>query len=108
VKSGKLKFEEPRQIAQKVDSIIGADFLPVYRLAVNFKTNCLMYETEGNMKDCQFSNKLEEWLEPQDSASHGLTERVDHDVTQTINYKTVWTVEKYVAFVNMKRECAMR
>jgi hypothetical protein len=28
--------------------LIGADFLPVYILAVNFNTNCLMYETEGN------------------------------------------------------------
>jgi hypothetical protein len=86
---------------QLIDSLlIGADFLPVYRLTVNFKTNCLMYEREGNMKDCQFINKPEAWQKPQKCASHGFPETANHDFTQVINYETAWTVGNYVAFVN--------
>jgi hypothetical protein len=63
-----------------------------------------MHQTEGNMKECQFTNKVEEWLEPQDSAGHGSTETFFHDITQIINDETVWTVGNYVAFVNRNRE----
>jgi len=47
-----------------------------------------MYETEGNTKECKFTNKVEAELEPQESMGHGLTETADHDVTQTINYES--------------------
>jgi hypothetical protein len=72
----------------------GADFLQEYGLVVNFKTNCLMYETEGNMKECKFTNKAEAWLEPQENVGHGLPGTADHDVTQTINDESVWTMRK--------------
>jgi hypothetical protein len=63
-----------------------------------------MYEIEGNMKECKFTNKVEAELEPQESIGHGLPETADHDVTQTINDESVWAMEKYVAFVNRNRE----
>jgi len=75
--------------------LIGAEFLQQYRLVVNFQTNRLMYETEGNMKQCKFTNKAEAQLLPQDSTGHGLTETAVHDVTQTINGESVWTMRKY-------------
>ena len=59
-----------------------------------------MYETEGNTKECKFTNKVEAELEPHDSIGHGLPETADHDVMQTINDESVWAIEKYVAFVN--------
>ena len=54
--------------------VIGADFLQQYGLVVNFKTNCLKYEIEENMKECKFKNEMRAVLEPQDSTGHGLTE----------------------------------
>ena len=51
---------------------------------VNFKTNCLMYEVEGNMKECKFTNKSEAELEPQENIGHGLPGTANRDVTQTI------------------------
>ena len=40
---------------QLVESLlIGADFLQQYGLVVNLKTNCLMYEMEGNMKGYRY------------------------------------------------------
>ena len=49
---------------QLIESLlIGADFLQEHGLVVNFKTNCLMYEMEGNMKECKFTNKAEAGLE---------------------------------------------
>jgi hypothetical protein len=80
--------------------LIGADSLQQDGLVVNFKSNCLMCEIEGNVKQCKFTNKVEAQLEPQDSTGHGLTETADHDVTQTINGESVWTVGEYVAFVS--------
>jgi len=86
---------------QLIESLlIGAIFLQQDGLVLNFKTNCLMYEIEGNVKECKFTNKVEAQLEPQDSTGHGLTERADHDVTQTINGDSVWTVGECVAFVS--------
>jgi len=81
--------------------LIGADFLQEYRLVVNF--NCLMYEVEGNMKECTFTNKAEARLEPQENIGHGLPGTAD-DVTQTINNDSVWTMSKNVTFVNRNRE----
>jgi predicted aspartyl protease len=50
---------------QLIESLlIGADFLQEHGLVVNFKTNRLMYEMEGNMKECKFTNKAEAGLEP--------------------------------------------
>ena len=91
--------------SQPIESLlIGADFLQQYRLVVNFKPNCLTYEIEGNVKECKVTNKVEAELEPQDSLCHGLPERAEYDVTQTINFESVWTVRKYVAFVSRNRE----
>jgi hypothetical protein len=84
--------------------LIGADFLLEYRLVINFKTNCLMYEIEGNMKECKFTNKVEAELEPQDRIGQGLPEAADHDVTQTIYDEPVWTMRMYVAFISRNRE----
>jgi len=64
--------------------VIGAAFLQEYGLVVNFKINCLMYELEGNMKECKFTNKAEAGLEPQENIGHGLPGTADRDVTQTI------------------------
>ena len=84
---------------QLIESLlIGADFLQEYSLVVNFRTNCLMDKIEGNMKECKFTNKVVAQMEPQDSTGHGLPETADHDVTQTINDESVWTMRKYVAF----------
>jgi hypothetical protein len=58
--------------------LIGADFLQEYGLVINFKTNCLMCEVEGNMKECQFTKKVEAELEPQENMCHGLPETADH------------------------------
>jgi len=85
-------------------SLIGADFLLEYELVLNFKTNCLVYEMEGNMKERRFTNKAAAWLEPQENMGHGLPGTADHDVTQTINDESVWTTRKYVAFANKIRE----
>ena len=84
--------------------LIDADFLREYGLVVNFKTNCLMYEMEGIMKECKFTNKAEAGLEPQENIGHGFPRTADHDVTQTINDESVWTMRKYVTFVNRSRE----
>jgi hypothetical protein len=84
--------------------LIGADFLQEYTLVVNFKTNWLMYEIEENVKERKFTNKVEAELEPQESIGHGLPETADHNITQTINDESVWTVRKYVTFVNRNRE----
>jgi hypothetical protein len=78
--------------------LIGADSLQQYRSAVKFKANCLMYEIEGNVKECKFTNKVEAQLEPKDSTEHGLRETADHDVTQYINYESVLIMGEYVAF----------
>jgi len=53
-----------------------------------------MYEIEGNMKECKFTNKAEAGLEPQENVGHGLPGTADHDVMQTINDESVWTHEK--------------
>ena len=87
-----------------MESLIGADFLQEYGLAVNFKTNCLMYGMEENLKECKFTNKVEAGREPQENIGHGLPGTADHDVTQTINNESVWTRRKYVAFINRNRE----
>jgi hypothetical protein len=63
-----------------------------------------MYEIEGNMKECKFTNKVEAVLEPQQNIGHGLPGTADHDVMQTVNDESVWTMRKYVAFVNRRRE----
>jgi hypothetical protein len=54
--------------------LIGADFLQQYGLVVNFKTNCLKYEIEGNRKECKFRNEVGAVLEPQGSTGHGFPE----------------------------------
>jgi len=90
---------------QLIESLlIGADFLQEHGLVVNFKTNCLMYEIEGNMKECKFTNKAEAGLEPQENIGHGLPGTADHDVMQTMHDESVWTTRKYVAFVNRNLE----
>jgi hypothetical protein len=45
--------------------LIGADLLQEYGFVVHFRTNCLMYEIGGNIKECKFTNKREPELEPQ-------------------------------------------
>ena len=52
--------------------LIGADFLQEYGFVVNFKTSSLMYEIEGNMKECKFTNTVEKKLKPRKSRSHCL------------------------------------
>jgi hypothetical protein len=44
-----------------------------------------MYEIEGNMKECKFTNKAEAGLEPQERIGHGFPDIADHNVTQTLN-----------------------
>jgi len=90
---------------QLIESLlIGADFLQEYGLVINFKTNCLMYEMEGNMKECKFTNKKETGLEPQVNIGHGLSGTADNDM-QTIHDKSVWTMRNYVvALVNKNWE----
>jgi len=73
-------------------------------LVVNFKTSCLIYEVEGNMKECKFTYKVETGMEPQENIGHGLPGTADHDVMQSVNDEIVWTMRKYVAFVNRRRE----
>ena len=63
-------------------------------MVVNFTTDCLMYEMEGNMKECKFTDKIEAGMEPQENIGHGLQGTADHDVTQTINDESVWTMTK--------------
>ena len=63
-----------------------------------------MYKIEGNTKECKFSNKAGARLETQENITHGLPGTANHDVTQTINDESVWTMRKYVAFVNRNRE----
>jgi hypothetical protein len=46
-------------------SLICAGFLQQYGLVVKFKTNCLMCEMEGNVKECKFRNKAAAGPEPQ-------------------------------------------
>ena len=55
------------------------------------------------MKECKFTNKSEAGLEPQENIGHGLQGKADRDVTQTTG-DSVWSVRKYVAFVNRNRE----
>jgi len=74
-----------------------------YGLVVNFKTNCLVYEIEGNMEQCKVTNKVEAELESPESIGHGFQETADHNVTQSINDESVWTKRKYVEFVNTLR-----
>jgi hypothetical protein len=46
--------------SQLIESLlIGADFLQQYGFVINFKTNCLLYEIEENMKEFKFTNKAE-------------------------------------------------
>jgi peroxiredoxin family protein len=82
--------------------LIGADFLQ-YGLVINFKTNCLMYEIEGDMKECMFTKKGEAKLESQENIGHGLPQTADHDIMQT-THESIWTMRKYIAFVNRNRE----
>jgi hypothetical protein len=90
---------------QLIESLlIGAYFQQEYGLVINFKTNCLMYEMERNMKECKFTNKTEAGLEPQANIGHGLPGTADNDVTQTVNDESVWTMRKYVAFLHKNRE----
>jgi hypothetical protein len=90
---------------QLIESLlIGADLLQEYGMVVNFETNCLKYEMEGNMKECKFTDKAEAGLEPQDTIGHGLQGTVAHDVMQTMHDESVWTVRKYVTFINRNRE----
>jgi hypothetical protein len=63
-----------------------------------------MYEIEGNMKECKFTNKAEVVLEPRENIGHCLSGTADHDVIQTIHDESVWTMRKYVAFVNRSWE----
>jgi hypothetical protein len=84
--------------------LIGADFLQEYGVVVNFKTSCLMYEVEGNLKEYKFTNKVGARLEPQEYIGHGLPGTADYDVMQTVNDESVWTKRKYVAFVNRRWE----
>jgi hypothetical protein len=74
--------------------LIGADFLQEYGFVVNFKTSSLIYEIEGNMKECKFTNTAEKKLEPRKSRSHGLPETAEDDVTQTLNEEPVWNMSK--------------
>jgi hypothetical protein len=62
-----------------------------------------MYEMEGNMKECNFTNKAEAGMEPQKNIGHGLA-TADHDIMQTIHDESVCTMRKYVTFVNKRRE----
>jgi hypothetical protein len=89
---------------QLIETLIGGNFLQEYGLVTDFKTNYLMYEIEGNMKESKLTNKVEEELEPQESIGHGLPQTADHNVKQTTNDESVWTMRKYVAFVNRNRE----
>jgi hypothetical protein len=45
--------------------LIGADFVLEYGFIVNFTTNCLIYDTDGNIKECKFTNNTERELESQ-------------------------------------------
>jgi hypothetical protein len=90
---------------QLIESLlIGADFLQEDGLVVNLKTNCLMYEMEGNMKECKFTDTAETGLEQRDNIGHGLQGTVDHDVMHTMHGESVRTVRKYVTFINRNRE----
>ena len=84
--------------------LIGANFPQKYGCVVNFKTNCQMYGTEGNVKECKFKNNVQAQLEPQESIGHGLSETADCDVMQTLNEETVWTIGKYIRYDNRNQE----
>jgi hypothetical protein len=56
------------------------------------------------MKECNCTNEVEAELQPQESIGHGFPETADHNVTQTINDESVWTMSKYVTFVNRNQE----
>ena len=89
---------------QLVESLlIGADFLQQYGLVVNLKTNCLMYEMEGNMKECKVTDTAEAGLELENT-SHGLPRTADHDVMHTTHDESVWTIRRHVTFINRNRE----
>ena len=60
-------------------------------MVVNFKTNCLMYDIEINMKECKFTYEVEAELEPQEITGHGFLETAEYNVTQTLNKESVWT-----------------
>jgi hypothetical protein len=69
---------------QLIESLlIGADFLQEYGVVINFKTSCLMYEIEGKLKECTFTNKVEAGMGPQANIGHGHPGSADHDVMQT-------------------------
>ena len=55
------------------------------------------------MRECKFMNKSEAGLEPKENIGHGLPGTANRDVMQTIG-DSVWSVRKYVAFVNRNRE----
>ena len=84
--------------------LIGANFLQEYGLVENFKTDCFKYETEGNMEECKFTNKVEAEPETQESIGHSVPEIADYNITQSLNEEPVWTISKYVAFVSKNRE----
>jgi peroxiredoxin family protein len=56
------------------------------------------------MKACKFTKKGEAKLEPRENIGHGLPQTADHDVMQTTHNESIWTMRKYVAFVNRNRE----
>ena len=63
-----------------------------------------MYEIEGNMKEFKFTNKVEAELDSPEIIGHGFQETAYHNITQTINGESVWTMRKYVTFINRNRE----
>jgi hypothetical protein len=63
-----------------------------------------MYEMEGNMKECKFTNKVEAEMKSPEGTGHCFPETADHDVTQNKNDESVWTMRRFVAFVNRNRE----
>jgi predicted aspartyl protease len=103
---GNDRFEHAFLVSdQLIESLlIGADFLQEYGFVANFKTNCLMYEIEGNIKECRFTSNTETELEPQKSIGHGPRETADDDVTQKPKEEQFWSVRKYVRFTERNRE----
>jgi hypothetical protein len=63
-----------------------------------------MYEIEVNINECKFTKKVGTELEPQENIGHSLPGTADHDITQTTHDESVWTMRKYVTFVNQNRE----
>jgi hypothetical protein len=70
-----------------------------YGLVIHFKTNCLMYETAGYMKECKYTTQGEAQLDPHECIGHGFQETADHDITHTIHNE----LRKYIIFVNRNR-----